>query len=734
MEGTTPNIPNIPPAFLKPYNPQEAEPRTYEKWERSGFFNPDKMIEAGIIAKDAKPYSIIMPPPNANGRLHAGHGLDMTLKDILTRFKRMQGYKTVFVPGADHAGFETQIVYEKKLEKEGRSRFELDRDTLYKEILAFTLENKKFMEADVRRLGTSCDWSREKFTLDAEVVKEVQRTFKKMFDDGLIYRGSRIVNWCSKHQTSLSDVETTGKEQKDPFYYFKYGPFTIGTTRPETKFGDKYVVMHPDDKRYAEYKDGQQIPLEWINGPIIATVVKDEAIDMEFGSGVMTITPWHTQIDFDIAKRHNLPYEQIIDFNGKLLPVAGEFAGEHIKKARAKIVEKLKAKGLLVKIDENYLHSVPVCYKCETPIEPQIRPQWFVKMEPLAKKALEASENGSVEFVPDNFRKIYEYWMKNTIDWNISRQIVWGIPIPAKICEKCGEGFPDLENTATACPKCGGTLRADTDTFDTWFSSGQWPLLALGYPNSKDFADFYPTSIMETGRDLIFKWVPRMVIFGLYLAGKAPFPYVYLHGMINDEKNQKMSKSKGNVISPIDLCDEFGTDATRMALAIGATAGNDTALSKQKIKGYKNFANKIWNITRFILSSTEGVSMDAATPLTEKDKGLLGELDDLLADVTKELDAFHFHLAAEKLYHYVWHTLADVIIEESKPLLPDYKTGAIADAAACRSRQETLLRVLHASLKALHPFMPFVTEEIWSLLPSNTSGKLLMTERWPLVQ
>ena len=385
MENTyTP--PNIPEKFLKPYNPAEEESAMYKLWEDSGYFNPDKMVSDGLTTSDASPYTIIMPPPNANGRLHAGHGLDMTLKDVMTRFKRMQGYKTLFLPGADHAGFETQIVYEKKLEKEGRSRFDLSREELYGEILQFTLDSKKYMEDDIRRLGTSCDWSREKFTLDTDVVDQVQKTFKKMFDDGLVYRGKRIVNWCSRHQTSLSDVETTSKEQNDPLYYLKYGPFTIATARPETKFGDKYVVMHPDDARYIQYKHGDTLEIEWINGPITTTIIKDDIIDMEFGTGVMTITPWHSQIDFDIAKRHNLDLEQIIDFNGKLLPIANEFAGIHIKKARPLIVEKLREKGLLVKVDEAYKHVIPVCYKCETVIEPQVRPQWFVKMDSLAKK------------------------------------------------------------------------------------------------------------------------------------------------------------------------------------------------------------------------------------------------------------------------------------------------------------------------------------------------------------
>ncbi|MEK7494390.1 MAG: valine--tRNA ligase, partial [Patescibacteria group bacterium] len=548
----------------KTYNAKDWEEKLYTLWQESGFFNPDN-----LPGERTQTFSTIMPPPNANGRLHAGHGLDMTLKDIATRYKRMAGYKALFVPGADHAGFETQIVYERKLESEGRSRFDMQPEELYKNILEFTLENKKHMESDIRRMGASCDWSRSLFTLDEKVIKQVHETFKKMFDDGLVYRGSRIVNWCSKHQTSLSEVETEYIEKSDPFYYFQYGPFVIGTARPETKFGDKYVVMHPDDERFAEYTDGQKIEVEWITGKITATIIKDAAVDKEFGTGVMTITPWHDPIDFDIAERHKLDREQIIDFDGKLLPIAGEFAGLSIEEARKKIIEKLDAKGLLVKTDNEYQHSVKVCYKCSTAIEPQIKSQWFVKMQPLAEMAMQPVREGKIEFLPKRFEKIFFHWMNNTIDWNISRQIVWGISIPAKICTNCDQGFPDLENTLSTCSHCQGTLVADPDTFDTWFSSGQWPLLTLGYPDSKDFQEYYPTDVMETGADLVFKWVPRMIMFGMYLAKKEPFKTVYFHGMVNDEHNQKMSKSKGNVISPVELSDQFGTDAMRMALITG---------------------------------------------------------------------------------------------------------------------------------------------------------------------
>ncbi|MEK7499018.1 MAG: valine--tRNA ligase, partial [Patescibacteria group bacterium] len=635
--------------FTKPYEPKDTEGRIYTAWEASGFFNPDNLPK-----RHKKPFTVIMPPPNANGHLHAGHALFITLEDIITRFKRMRGFKTLWVPGADHAGFETQIVYEKKLEKEGRSRFSLDPQDLYKEIYDFTIENKKHMENEVKRLGASCDWSREKFTLDPDVVLEVQKTFKKMFDDNLVFRGKRIVNWCPKHQTTLSDVETTTEEKKDPLYYLQYGPFVIATARPETKFGDKYVVMHPDDTRYAAYKHGDTFEAEWMNGTVTATVIKDDSIDMEFGTGVMTITPWHDAADFQIAQKHNLPKEQIIDLRGKLLAQAGEFVGMKIRDARPKIIEKLRAKGLLVKIDEAYTHNVPCCYKCNTPIEPQVMDQWFVKMEQLSKMALSAVDEGKIKFIPDNYEKVFRYWMEHTIDWNISRQIVWGIPIPAKICTVCEFACPDLQDEISTCPKCSSEVKQDTDTFDTWFSSGQWPLLALGYSRGEDYKTFHPTDVLETGHDLIFKWVPRMIIFSLYLEKQVPFHTVYLHGLVNDAQGKKMSKSKGNVINPIDIIDKFGTDALRMALVVGNPPGSDTALAENKIKAYKNFANKLWNISRFVLSNTEDIALDTTKISSGADKQLLQELVDIAKDVTVDYEEYRCHLAAETVYHYLW--------------------------------------------------------------------------------
>jgi valyl-tRNA synthetase len=677
----------------KQYNPKEVEDKIYKLWEESGFFNPDNLPNA----KKRKPFCIIMPPANANGSLHAGHGLVITIEDIITRYKRMRGFKSLWLPGLDHAGFETQVVYERKLEKEGRSRFKMEPEELYKEIWDFTKSNKNNIEEQAKRMGASCDWSREKFTLDKDIVATVYDTFEKLHKDGLIYRGKKIINWCPKHQTSLSDLETKDEERIDKFYYLKYGPFTIATVRPETKFGDKYVVMHPKDKRYKDYKDGQKIELEWINGPITATVIKDEAIDMDFGTGVMTITPWHDPIDFEIAERHNLEKEQIIDFRGRLLPIAGEFAGMKILEARPKIIEKLQGKGLIEKIEENYKHVVKTCYKCDSLIEPQIKEQWFLKMKPLAKPAIKAIEGNKIKFIPAHYKKIILHWLKNIIDWPLSRQIVWGIPIPG---DKSG------------------------DTFDTWFSSGQWPFATLKSKKG-DFENFYPTDVMETAGEIIFFWVARMIMLGLYATKKVPFKNVYLHGLVLDAKGQKMSKSKGNVINPLDITEKYGTDALRIGLVMGNTPGTSLALDENKIRGYRNFATKIWNASRFVLMNLEDYSPTKKHILGAKDKKIINDFKRQAKEITKLMDDYKFYAAAEKAYGFFWHIFCDKIIEESKARLASKKDRA--------SAQYMLLEILLGSVKILHPFMPFITEEIYQTLPIKNKKKSLMIENWPKI-
>lgn len=707
------------------YNHKEVEPKIYKLWEESGFFNPDNLPD-----RHEEPFTIIMPPPNANGRLHAGHALFITLEDIIIRYKRMQGFKTLWVPGADHAGFETQIVYEKKLEKEGRSRFQMEPDELFKEIMDFTLENKKYMEDDVRSLGASCDWSREKFTLDKDIIEKTQKTFIKMFNDGLIYRGNRIVNWCIKHQTSLSDVETESAEIKDAkIYNIKYGPLTVATVRPETIFGDVAIAVNPNDERYKKYiGDTIEVKNDVVN--LSLKVIGDEYVDIDFGTGALKITPAHDPNDFEIGTRHNLEPVIVIDQFGKLTERAGKYAGQKILEARENIINDLKKLGLLEempysgKADGDNTQIIKTCYKCNKTIEPRLMPQWFVKMKPLAELAMKAVEDKKIKFIPENYEKIFMYWMKNTTDWNISRQIVWGIKIPAKICDKCNTGLPSSNETPVdTCPQCGGKMREDTDTFDTWFSSGQWPLFALGYPDSKDFKNFYPTDVMETGYDLIFKWIPRMVIFGLYLADNVPFHTVYLHGLVNDEKGKKMSKSKGNVMSPIELTDKYGTDALRMALIVGNTPGTDLALSENKIKGYRNFGTKVWNIARFILTNYE--NLEEEPKLTEEDNKNLEEFTKLYEEVTELLDNYDFNQSSNTIYHYIWHTLADKIIEDYKPRLAEENNDADRAAAIY-----TLMKLLNGSLKLLHPFMPFITEEIWGLLPIKDKKTKLIIEEW----
>ncbi len=704
----------VPPKLLQPYNPSDIEPSLYKDWEESGYFNPDN-----LPGDRKEAFTIVMPPPNANGSLHAGHALFVTIEDILTRYHRMNGKAALWLPGADHAGFETQVVYEKKLEKEGRSRFDMTREDLYKEILDFTLSNKSFMEGQLRQLGASCDWSRSLFTLDDRVIKTVYNTFEKLDKDGLLYRGKRIVNWCPKHQTSLSNLETSHITRKDPFYYFKYGPFTIGTVRPETKFGDKYVVMHPDDERYKEFSHGQKITVEWINGPIEATIIKDEASDPEFGTGVMTITPWHSGVDFEIAKRHNLDMEQIIDERGKLLPVAGEFAGMNIKDARAKIVEKLENKGLLVKTDTEYSHEVSVCYKCEREIEPQVKAQWFVTMKSMAQRALTALDNGEFKILTEQHEKVFRHWMSDVQDWNISRQIVWGIPIPAKICDTCDKGIVDITNTRSQCDTCGGALRAETDTFDTWFSSGQWPLTTTKFPDSDDFKKFYPTTVMETAADIIFFWVARMIMFGLYLTDKVPFKIIYLHGLVRDAHGKKMSKSKGNVISPLEVSNEYGTDALRMGLIVNNAPGVDMNLDPKKVGAYKKFANKIWNGTRFVLEKTADYE-ETGAELTEEDKEAYAAWVTIKNDITDDLENYRLHLASQKIYDYFWKTFCDDLIETRKVRIMENNDKV--------SAQKLLLTLLREQIIVLHPFMPFITEEIWKDIKREGDDLLIVTK------
>ena len=729
---------SIPEVFLSPYNPSEHEDGLYQKWNDSGYFNPDNCIKDGITEPDAEPFSIVLPPPNVTGTLHMGHAAMLAIEDILVRYHRMNGKRTLWIPGTDSAALATQskvegIIYK----KEKKRRDDLGREELLKRIDAFAEESKDTIIGQTKKMGSSLDWSRYAFTLDDERYHAVMEAFVRMYDDGLIYRGARSVNWDPGMHTTVSDDEVEYEERNSPFYYMKYGPFTIGTVRPETKFGDKYVVMHPDDERYKEYKDGQKIEVEWINGPITATIVKDEAADPEMGSGVMTITPWHSAIDLDIAKKHGLDKEQVIDERGCLLDIAGEFAGMHIKKARALIIEKMQAKGLIEKVDEHYTHNVATNSRGGGMIEPQIKEQWFVDVNkeftmgpseiPGVKEGdtvtlktlmLKSVEAGGVTIFPDRFNKTYFHWINNLRDWCISRQIWYGHRIPAWF--KDGEVKVQIDSP-------GDGWEQDPDTLDTWFSSGLWTMSTLGWPKeTEDFKTYHPTSVLETGYDILFFWVARMILMTTYFTGQVPFKNVYLHGLVRDEKNRKMSKSLGNTIDPLDMIEKFGTDATRLSLVVGAAPGNDVPLSENKVRAYKKFANKIWNISRFVLTNVADADWEQKPKLSDRDEEILKELRQKIAEVSEDIEKFSLYLAAEKAYHYVWHDLADNVLEESKPIL----NGDDADAKY--ARQYVLKECLVASLKMLHPFMPFVTETIWQHAPKEIRDhELLMVAKWP---
>lgn len=710
------------PKFLKPYDASATEGRIYAEWEKSGLFNPDECIAQGTTEADAPAYSIILPPPNVTGRLHMGHALMLAIEDAIVRYKRMRGFRTLWLPGTDHAAIATQSVVEKQIKKEeDKSRHDLGREELLKRIEAFAAASHDTILGQLKTMGASLDWSREAFTLDETRSRAVRTVFKKMYDAGLIYRGHRIVNWDPKGQTTISDDEIVYEEEKTTFYYFKYGPFTIGTARPETKFGDKYVVMHPDDPRYVQWKDGQTFETEWINGPITATVIKDDSIDMEFGTGVMTITPWHSAADFEIAERHGLDKEQVINEYGKLLPIAGEFAGMKIAEARPKIVEKLRAKGLVEK-EEPYVHNISTAERTGGVIEPQIKLQWFVDVnkevsgrgKTLKELMLDSVRSGAIKIIPEHFEKTYFHWIENLRDWCISRQIWYGHRIPV--------WYKGEEVVVGEAPTGDGWVQ-DEDTLDTWFSSGLWTFSTLGWPeDTKDMQTYHPTDLIETGYDILFFWIARMILMTEFTLGTIPFKTVYLHGLVRDAQGRKMSKSLGNNLDPLDIAAKFGADAARMALIVGNTPGTDMRMSEDKIKGYKHFANKLWNIARFVFDNTKDVDLSAA--LTTSDAELLSAFGTLAQEITADIEEYRIYLAAEKVYHYAWHELADKILEESKPIL------ASGDVAAKASRQKLLITLLDRTLRLLHPFMPFVTEEIYQSMPTK-DAKFLMVAQWP---
>lgn len=711
--------------FLKPYDAQATEAAIYKNWLDSGFFNPDICIQKGVTSPDAPAFSMVLPPPNVTGVLHLGSSLMCTIQDIYIRKNRMAGKRTLWIPGTDHAAIATQSVVEKKLEKEeGKRRHDFGREEFLKRVNEFAEENKKTILNQTKALGASLDWSREAYTLDEKRSFAVRTTFKKMHDDGLIYRKDRVINWDPKGQTTISDDEIVHEERDAAMYTFKYSkdfPISISTTRPETKFGDAAVAVHPEDERYAQYI-GQTFTVNFLGEDLEIKIIADHEVDKGFGTGALGVTPAHSMIDYDMSVRHDLPLKQVIDEYGKMMTGPEGVKGVKTAEARKKVAELLKQAGLIEK-EETVKQNVATAERTGGIVEPLPKLQWFVNVnKPIeargGKTLKELMLEADVAFMPERFQNIYFQWIKNLRDWCISRQIWFGHRIP--VWYKDGETFVGIE-----APSESG-WEQDSDTLDTWFSSGLWTFSTLGWPeNTKDFIDYHPTTLLETGSDIIFFWVARMILMSQYLLGTIPFKTVYIHGLVRDEKGRKISKSLGNNIDPLDMIAKYGTDALRMSLIIGTQPGADSKFSEDKIRAYKNFANKIWNITRFTLTSVEGFdakSFDTSS-VADADKTLLAELDEVTKDVTKEIDEFKLHLAGEKLYHYVWHRFADVIIEESKPLLAE---GADANAKA--SRQYALITILERSLVLLHPFMPFITEEIWSSLDKSN---LLMVEKWP---
>jgi len=709
------------------YDSKKVENKIYKLWEESGFFAPEAhppwVDNPSTNPNFREPFTIVLPPPNATGVLHLGHTLEVSMQDTMIRYNRMQGKKTLWLPGTDHAAIATDSKVTKILEKEGLRKKDIGREKFLKRVEEFVEESRKIIASQLRKIGASLDWSREAFTLDDKRNLAVRTAFKQMYDDGLIYRSHRIVNWDPKGQTVISDDEIVYEERKTKFYTFKYGPFEIGTARPETKFGDKYVVMHPNDKRYKKWKHGDKMTVEWINGLIQATVVKDEMIDMEFGTGVMTITPWHSHEDFVLAEKYKLEKEQIIDRYGKLLPIAGEFAGMKIADAREKVIEKLKTKGLLVSIDENYVNRIATAERTGGIIEPQIMLQWFVDVnkkiksrgdKSLKELMLKPVREGKIKILPEHFEKVYFNWLENLRDWCISRQIWYGHRIPVWYLNN--EVYCGID-----APKESGWVQ-DEDTLDTWFSSGLWTFSTLGWPEkTEDLKNFHPTSVINPGYEILFFWVARMILMSQYLIGEIPFKTVYLHGILRDAKGQKFSKSLGNGVDPIEVIETYGADALRMAMIVGIGPGADSKFDIQKVKAYGKFSNKIWNATRFVLDNVQNFDLLSPVVYDEEDKKSDEELKALIKEITKEMDEYKFYIVAEKLYHYFWHTFADVIIERSKKKILENRN---ADSA--KRLFYTQLTIL---LTALHPFMPFITEEIWSMLPESKG--LLMVKKWP---
>lgn len=694
--------------LAKAYEPSEYEPNIYALWEKSGAFKPSGKGE---------PFSTVMPPPNANGNLHIGHALDMGLKDIIVRYKRMQGFDTIYIPGADHAGFETWVVFAKELEKKGLSRFDFSREQLYSQVWSFVEKERGNMELQLRAIGVSASWDDLVFTLDEKVIKTVNTTFKKLWDEGLIYRGERIVNYSTKYQTSYADIEVDHKQEKGVLWHIAYplidkiGEIIIATTRPETLFGDTAVAVNPNDERYKHLIGSHVLlPLTGREIPVIA----DDYVDVNFGTGAVKITPAHDANDFEVGKRHNLERIQVIDFDGTMINVPSQFVGLTSEAARSKTLAALAAEEL-IRQEEPIEHTVDYDYKSGLPIQPLIKEQWFLKIEPLAKRALEALENNEITFYPANRQQILKQYLKNVHDWNLSRQIPWGIPIPAfqNVADDEDWIFDERVDEKTI-EVDGKTYNREEDTFDTWFSSGQWPFITTDVTTSGDLARFYPTSLMETGTDLLDRWIARMIMLGLYITDTVPFKDVYLHGMVLDEHAQKMSKSKGNVINPMESIAAYGSDALRLGLIASRSPGQNQAFSTDRIVAGRNFCNKLWNIARFIENKLgENYQPGAPEAKSLADHWIISELNTAKQNIERTLDKYRFAEASDAMYHAIWDSVADWYIEASKD----------------QDNPDLLAWVIDTCLKLAHPFAPFVTETIWQTLQWHDS--LLVSESWP---
>lgn len=705
----------------KNYNPAEIEDKLYSKWQDKKYFHAE-------VNKDKKPFTIVMPPPNITGQLHMGHALDNTLQDILIRFKRMQGFEALWVPGTDHASIATEAKIVEAMRKEGISKEDLGRDKFLERAWEWKKQYGGRIVSQLKKIGSSCDWDRERFTMDEGCNKAVKEVFVNLYNKNLIYRGERIINWCPKCLTSISDAEVEFEDQAGHFWHLRYkladgsGYINLATTRPETLLGDTAVAVNPKDDRYKDLV-GKNVILPIVHREI--PIIADDYVEMDFGTGVVKITPAHDPNDFEVGLRHNLPIINVMTEDAKIVDEYVKYAGMDRYEARAAIVSDLEAEGALIKV-EDYNHNVGTCYRCRTTVEPRVSKQWFVKMKPLAGPAIEAVKSEKTKFVPEHFDKTYFHWLEGIRDWCISRQLWWGHQIPAFYCDECGEMVVTKDNEAI-CPKCGKKMRQDPDTLDTWFSSALWPFSTLGWPEkTKEFEYFYPTNTLVTGYDIIFFWVIRMMFSGIEHAGEVPFNTVLIHGLVRDSQGRKMSKSLGNGIDPLEVIDKYGADALRFTLITGNAPGNDMRFYWEKVEASRNFANKVWNASRFIMMNLpdekiENISFDE---LTNADKWILSKANNLVKDVTENLEKYEIGIAADKIYNFIWEEFCDWYIEMVKPRLYNEK-DTTKNAALY-----TLKTVLITSLKLLHPYMPFVTEEIFTNIEENEES--IMISNWPI--